>query len=156
MKSEVRMLRALVLSVVMLALIGCHATGSSPPARSYVTARMPTDPAAYPFSDAVRTGNTLYLSGQIGVDQNLRVPETAEEEAIAVLNAIRSILEGVGMTMDDLVYVQVFCSDVSNYDVFNRVYRAYFRHEFPARAFIGSGPLLFGARFEVQGIAVKR
>ena len=60
------------------------------------------------------------------------------------------------MTMDDLVYVTVYCPDLSLYDEFNRVYRTYFTGEFPARAFVGSGPLLFGGHFEVQGIAVKR
>ncbi len=59
------------------------------------------------------------------------------------------------MSMDDLVSVQVFCSDVKHYAEFNKVYRGYFNSEFPARAFIGVGTLLFGARFEVQGIAVK-
>jgi enamine deaminase RidA (YjgF/YER057c/UK114 family) len=58
--------------------------------------------------------------------------------------------------MDDLVFVQIFCSDVAHYDAFNAVYRTYFEREFPARAFIGSGDLLFGARFEVQAIAVRR
>jgi 2-iminobutanoate/2-iminopropanoate deaminase len=57
--------------------------------------------------------------------------------------------------MDDLVSVQIFCSDVKHYAAFNQVYRTYFNREYPARAFIGSGGLLFGARFEVQGIAVK-
>ena len=52
--------------------------------------------------------------------------------------------------------VQVFCSDVAHYAAFNEVYRTFFTKEFPARAFVGSGTLLFGARFEVQGIAVKR
>ena len=61
-----------------------------------------------------------------------------------------------GMTMDDLVSVQVFCSDVSLFDKFNGVYRGYFKKDFPARAFIGSGPLLRGARFEMQAIAVKQ
>ena len=60
------------------------------------------------------------------------------------------------MTMDDLVWVQVFCSDVAHYETFNRVYRTYFTKEYPARAFIGSGKLLFDARFELQGVAVKR
>ena len=60
------------------------------------------------------------------------------------------------MTMDDLVSVQFFCSDVSHYVAFNEVYKTYFKKEYPARAFIGSGKLLFDARFEVQGIAVKR
>lgn len=59
--------------------------------------------------------------------------------------------------MDDLVFVQVFCSDVVHYAAFNAVYRTFFTKEFPARAFYGvGGPLLFNARFEVQGIAVKR
>jgi len=84
------------------------------------------------------------------------VPASAETEATNVLNNIQKTLAEAGMTMDDLVTVQVFCSDVSNYDAFNKVYRGFFKQEFPARAFLGSGKLLFGARFEVQGIAVKR
>jgi enamine deaminase RidA (YjgF/YER057c/UK114 family) len=58
--------------------------------------------------------------------------------------------------MDDLVSVQIFCSDVSQYDAFNTVYRTFFKQEYPARAFLGSGTLLNNARFEVQAIAVKR
>ena len=57
--------------------------------------------------------------------------------------------------MDDLVQVQVFCSDVGLYDTFNAAYRARFSGEFPARAFIGSGTLLRGCRFEMLGIAVR-
>jgi enamine deaminase RidA (YjgF/YER057c/UK114 family) len=60
------------------------------------------------------------------------------------------------MTMDDIVSIQVFCSDVAHYQAFNDVYRTFFTIEYPARAFIGAGTLLFDARFEVQGIAVKR
>ena len=150
------MMRILALPLSSLFLVGCHATRSPGLDRSYVAPRSATDSGARPFSDGVLIGNTLYISGQIGVDQQLRVPDTAEGEATAVLNAIRSVLERAGMTMDDLAYVQVFCSDVSHYAAFNRIYRTYFRQEFPARAFIGSGPLLFGARFEVQGIAVRR
>ena len=61
----------------------------------------------------------------------------------------------VGMTMDDLVWVQVLCPDLSLYDEFNSIYRTYFKDHFPARAFLDSGPLLRGAHFEVMGIAVK-
>ena len=60
------------------------------------------------------------------------------------------------MTMDDIVSVQVFCTDLSHYQAFNDVYRTYFTQEYPARAFVGISTLLFDARFEVQGIAVKR
>ena len=59
------------------------------------------------------------------------------------------------LVMDDLVTVTVYCPDVSLFNKFNGVYRTYFNKGFPARAFIGSGPLLFGGHFEVQGIAVR-
>ena len=60
-----------------------------------------------------------------------------------------------GMKMDHLVSLQVFCRDVSLWERFNAVYRGYFEGQLPPRAFLGSGTLLFGARFELQGIAVK-
>ena len=72
------------------------------------------------------------------------------------IESVRSTLEHAGLTMDDLVSVQVFCPDLSLYDKFNEIYRTYFTKNFPARAFIGSGPLLRGGHFEAQGIAVRR
>jgi enamine deaminase RidA (YjgF/YER057c/UK114 family) len=72
------------------------------------------------------------------------------------MEGISSVLKEAGMTMKDLVSVQVFTPDVSSWESFNKVYRTYFTGDLPARAFIGSGKLLFGARFEMQGIAVKR
>src|SRR5579871_1918045 len=103
-----------------------------------------------PFSDAVWHGDTLYLCGHIGLDPKTgRPPSTAEEEAQLVLNGVKRTLEAAGLTMDDLLSVQIFCSDVTLFEQFNTVYRTYFKGEFPARAFIGSGKLLFDARFEV-------
>ena len=115
-----------------------------------------SNPAA-PFSDAVLVdGRTLYLSGRIGlIAGTTTVPETAEEEAHLVMQEIQRILAMAGMTMDDLVYLQIFASDVSLWERFNAVYRTYFTGKLPTRAFLGSGTLLFGARFELQGIAVK-
>lgn len=107
-----------------------------------------------PFSGAVLAGNTLYISGTLGLDADGEVPAVVDVEARNVLNNIRGQLQDAGMTMDDLVLVQVYCSDVAFYDTFNEVYRTYFSAEFPARAFLGSGTLLRGARFEVMGIAV--
>jgi 2-iminobutanoate/2-iminopropanoate deaminase len=109
-----------------------------------------------PFSDAVWHGDTLYLSGHIGLDRTTGRPgATAEEEARLVLDGVKHTLAAAGLTMDDLLSVQIFCSDVSLFETFNKVYRTYFQREFPARAFLGSGRLLFDARFEVQGIAAK-
>jgi 2-iminobutanoate/2-iminopropanoate deaminase len=151
-------IRRLLVPAAALTLTACTAQPPAPPAaeRSYVTPRTAADATLPPFSGATRIGDTLYLSGHIGIDANQQVPDTAEGEAAAVLDQFKATLEHAGMTMDDLVYVQIFCSDVSHYAAFNTVYRTYFEREFPARAFIGSGPLLFSARFEVQGIAVKR
>jgi reactive intermediate/imine deaminase len=107
-----------------------------------------------PFSDAVWHGNTLYLCGHIGLDAKTgRPPATVEEEARLVMDGVKRTLEAAGLGMDNLLSVQIFCSDVTLFAEFNAVYRTYFKGEFPARAFLGSGKLLFDARFEVQGIA---
>lgn len=109
-----------------------------------------------PFSGSVKVGDTLYISGQIGLGPDRKPPAEVSEEAKLVMDSVKNQLVKAGMTMDDLVSVQIFCSDVKHYDAFNAVYRGYFTKEFPARAFLGSGTLLFGARFEVLGVAVKR
>ena len=110
-----------------------------------------------PFSDGVLVGDTLYLAGRIGVDETgNHVPDDIETEASNVMKSLESVLRKAGMQMNDLVYVQVFCPDVSLWQRFNEVYRSYFKQRtLPARAFVGSGPLLFGAHFEIQGIAAK-
>ena len=110
-----------------------------------------------PFSDAALVGNTLYISGKGGVLPGTRtVPEDPKEEARLLMEDFKTTLERVNMTMDDLVYVTVYCTDLSLYSDFNEVYRSYFSKDFPPRAFVGSGPLLFGLRFEMQGIAVRQ
>ena len=117
---------------------------------------LPGRTTAAPFSDAVLAGDTLYVAGRLGMDPETgRPPATAEQEARNVLEGIQAVLAEADMTMDDLVSVQVFCADVSLYGAFNSVYREYFNADPPARAFLGSGTLLLGARFEVTGIAVK-
>jgi enamine deaminase RidA (YjgF/YER057c/UK114 family) len=91
-----------------------------------------------PFSDAVWHDNTLYLCGHIGLDpQTGRPPATADEEARLVMDGVKRTLQSAGLTMDDLLSVQIFCSDVSLFEAFNVVYRTYFKGEFPARAFLG-------------------
>jgi enamine deaminase RidA (YjgF/YER057c/UK114 family) len=70
-----------------------------------------------------------------------------------LLDGLRQVLAAAEMTMDDLVHVQIYTPDVSLFDSFNAIYRTYFTGDLPARAFIGSGPLLFGARFELVAVA---
>ena len=126
------------------------------PERHYVNPRTAADADLPPFSGGVMVGNTFHVAGTIGLLPDQTVPDTAQEEARIVMTNVQNTLEAVGLTMDDLVSVQVYSSDVADYDAFNEVYRTFFTQEYPARAYLGSGTLLFGARFEVLGLAVKR
>jgi len=149
-------IQALRTLALLFLISGLGTSAAAQEGREYINARSASDATVPPFSGAVLAGNTLYLSGTIGLEANQQVPSTAEAEARLVLDNVRNTLTAAGMTMDDLVSVQIFCSDVAHYDAFNAVYRTYFEGDFPARAFIGAGTLLFDARFEVQGIAVRR
>ncbi len=114
-------------------------------------------PGDYPFSDGVLVGDTLYISGRIGLDPKTgRAATDVEQEARLLMDGFRDLLAKAGMNMDDLVYATVYCTDLALFPKFNEVYRTYFRREFPARAFLGVASLVLGARFEMQGFAVKR
>jgi 2-iminobutanoate/2-iminopropanoate deaminase len=144
--------RPFVVPCFAILLSGVAQSAPAQEVRQYINARSASEPNAAPFSGGVLVGNTLYLSGVLGGSATV----TGEEAARGALNSIRATLEAAGMTMDDLVQVQVFAADLADYAAFNAAYRTYFTREFPARAFLGSGALLNNARFEVLGIAVKR
>jgi 2-iminobutanoate/2-iminopropanoate deaminase len=124
------------------------------PARRHIN--LPGRAITAPFSDGVLVGDTLYLAGRIGLDPSGKPPADSAAEARLALDGIKAVLAEAGMTMDDLVSVQVFCSDLSLFETWNGVYRGYFGKDLPARAFIGTGSLLRGGRFEIQAIAVRR
>jgi 2-iminobutanoate/2-iminopropanoate deaminase len=109
-----------------------------------------------PFSDGVLVGNTLYLSGRIGIDPDTGVcPSDVGEELNLLFIGFQAVLQEAGMNMNDLVWVQVYSPDLSLWEQFNTEYVKRFSRALPARAFIGSGPLLKGGRFEMMGIAVR-
>src|SRR5437870_9156952 len=145
----------ILIAIILISLVtGVALTQSRQPARRDINLPGRTTPA--PYSDAVLVGNTLYLAGRLGTDpQTGRVPDDVEKEIRLLLESVKTVLAEANMTMDHLVSVQIFCPDLSLYDKFNGIYRTYFNKNLPARAFIGSGPLLRGAHFEMQGIAVK-
>jgi 2-iminobutanoate/2-iminopropanoate deaminase len=147
-------LRAFATFVYASVIVAFSADVSAQETRQYISPQSASTGGGA-FSGAVLAGGTFYLSGTLGLEGG-QPPATAQAEARNVLNNIQGTLEDAGMTMDDLVSVQVFSSNVADYAAFNEVYRTYFEREFPARAFVGAGPLLFDARFEVLGIAVKR
>jgi 2-iminobutanoate/2-iminopropanoate deaminase len=110
-----------------------------------------------PFSDGILAGNTLYLAGRIGLDPKTgKPPAEIEDEIKLMLDSLKGTLTQAGMTYDDLVYVQIGCTDLSLFDKFNPIYTSYFKtKDYPAREFIGAAALLRGGHFELQAIAVR-
>jgi 2-iminobutanoate/2-iminopropanoate deaminase len=112
-------------------------------------------PAA-PYSNGVMVGETLYVAGNIGIDAATgQAPANIDTETHNVMDAVKRTVEQAGLTMDDLVAVTVYCTDLALFDNFNTIYRSYFHGQFPARAFIGVNKLLRGGHFEVAAIAVR-
>src|SRR5260370_10679185 len=90
------------------------------------------------FSEAILAGNTLYLAGRIGLDPKTgKAPEKIEDEIKILLDGEKDVLAQAGMTMDDLVYVQISCTDLSLFEKFNAIYNRYLTTtDYPARHFV--------------------
>jgi 2-iminobutanoate/2-iminopropanoate deaminase len=135
----------------------CASQAGATADRQFVNGTRSTARAPLPFSDGVLVGDTLYIAGHIGIDPKTdRAAEDPRIEAKLVMDRVKATVESAGLTMDDVVTMQIFCTDLGLYDTFNDVYRTYYPHGFPARAFLGANALLRGAHYEVLGMAVRR
>jgi 2-iminobutanoate/2-iminopropanoate deaminase len=108
-----------------------------------------------PFSEAVRVGDMIFLSGQIG---NLPgttelVPGGIEEETRQALENIRSVLERHGSSMDRIVKCTIFLADIAEWPRMNEVYGTFFADDKPARSAVAGSGLALGARVEIDCIA---
>ncbi len=105
-----------------------------------------------PFSEAVRHGKTLYLSGQVGIAPGTMklVPGGMRAEAQQALENIRTILEAHGRTTADIIKCTVMLADMADWPAFNEVWRAFLKKPFPARSAFGASGLALGARVEVE------
>ncbi len=106
------------------------------------------------YSQAVKSGTTVYLSGQIPL-----VPETMEmvsddfsEQARQVFENVKAVCEAAGGTTHDLVKVNIFLTDLSNFATVNEIMSQYFKQPYPARAAIGVKALPKGAQIEIDGV----
>ena len=153
-----RIIISAVLAIAGVFVVANETRSQGTPASTRRAINLPDDNLQPPFSGAVQTGNTLYLSGRIGIDAKTgKAPAEIDEELKLLLDRVKATLGAAGMAMDDLVYVQVACTDLALYDKFNAAYRGYFTSkDLPAREFIGVSSLLRGGHFEVQAIAVKK
>ena len=114
-------------------------------------------PASLPFSEAVRVGNTVYLSGQMGIvpGEMRMAPGGIREQSRQTMENIKTTLEAHGMTMRNIVKCTVMLADISDWPAFNEVYRTFFDEgRFPARSAFGANALALGGRVEVECVAV--
>jgi 2-iminobutanoate/2-iminopropanoate deaminase len=112
-------------------------------------------PATLPFSEGVRVGNTLYLSGQIGITPgSIKVVAGGiKEETKQAMQNIKTALEAHGYAMTNLVKCTAMLSDMSEWGAFNDVYKTFFTGHYPARSAFGANGLALGARVEIECIA---
>lgn len=148
-------LKFVVFSVFVAGINSCDSQAQDS-AREVISTK--NAPAAIgPYSQAVRVGNTIYLSGQIAID-----PETGklieggiEEQTRQALENIKAVLAASGFKLQEVVQSQVFLSDLNNYAMMNSVYATYFPNAPPARAAVQVARLPLDALVEIMVTAVK-
>jgi reactive intermediate/imine deaminase len=148
-------MKTIVGSIFLSALAGCAVSG---PARQSAPQYYPAPSqamASLPFSEAVRAGELLFVSGQVGSVPETRqlAPGGMEAEARQALDNIDAVLKRHGSSLKDVVKCTVFLADMKDWPAFNEVYRGYFGEHFPARSALGANGLALGARVEVECIA---
>ena len=108
------------------------------------------------YSQAVAAGDTIYLSGQIGLDpQTMEMTEGFDAQAHRVFANLRAVAAASGGTLDDIVKLTVFLSDLTNFVKLNEIMTQYFTNPYPARSAVGVSQLPRGALVEIEAILVR-
>ena len=112
-------------------------------------------PAAVgPYSQAIRSGNTLYVSGQVPINPETgKMPEPIEEQAKQCLNNIAAILTAAGLGMENVVRCGIFMTNLDDFKTVNEIYASFFSGDYPARATVQVARLPLGAMIEIDAIA---
>lgn len=120
--------------------------------------KVPGTVEGLPFSPAVKVGNIIYLSGQIGNYRGTRnlVPGGIKAETLQALENIRVVLEASGSSLDRIFKCTVYLADIGDYDQMNQAYATVFPKEPPARSTIAASGLALGARTEIECMATAR
>ncbi|HSX71153.1 RidA family protein [Pseudomonas subflava] len=116
----------------------------------------PNAPAAIgTYSQAIKAGNTVYLSGQIPLDpKTMELVQGFEEQTVQVFENLKAVIEEAGGSFKDVVKLNIFLTDLSHFAKVNEVMGRYFEQPYPARAAIGVASLPRGAQVEMDGILV--
>jgi len=148
-------MRRLHSSLAILSITAAVSMSCARPASTLEVEFIPSPIPGAVFASAVRVGNLLFLSGQIGTDSTGRlVAGGLQAEARQALNNIKNVLEKNGSSLDRVVKCTVFLADMKDYQDFNDIYVTYFRARKPARSAFGATGLARNARLEIECIGV--
>jgi len=147
--------RSVCLLIAGVFMVAGSEAAERKPARPEFLNSPEADQRNYPFSEAVRAGDLLFLAGQVGDDHATGrvVPGGIEPESRQALKHIKAILERSGSSLQDVVKCTVFLADIAEWATFNKVYREFFSKPFPARSALAASGLALNARVEVECIA---
>lgn len=107
------------------------------------------------YSQAILVGNTLYLSGQIGLDPySMELVEGIEAQIRRVFDNLKAVCEAAGGTLADIAKLNIFLTDLSNFQLVNQIMGEYFAQPYPARAALGVASLPKGALVEMDGVVI--
>ena len=105
------------------------------------------------YSQAVKVGNTVYLSGQIGLDPtSMQMVEGIEAQIHRVFSNLQAVTEAAGGSLADIVKLNVFLTDLANFALVNSIMGEYFTQPYPGRAAVGVASLPRGALVEADGV----
>lgn len=116
----------------------------------------PKAPAAVgPYVQGIKTGDIVFVSGQLGIDMATgKLPGTVEEQAHCSMKNVGAILAAAGSNYDQVVKTTIFLQDMSDFAKVNEIYKSYFKGSFPARSCVQIGKLPLGGLVEVECVAV--
>lgn len=122
--------------------------------RETITAK--NAPAAVgPYVHAVKAGQTVYTSGQLGLyPETGKLAEGVEAQAVQALDNLKAVLGAAGLSLSDVVKTTVFLADMNDFAAINTIYAGYFEGEAPARSCVQAAKLPMGALFEIEAVAV--
>jgi 2-iminobutanoate/2-iminopropanoate deaminase len=142
-------MRLIAIAIAVLTISGAANAATRPMVEHYSRPVLNGDPL--PFSDAVRVGDTLYLSGQLGIDANRKLPEGIEAQTKQALDNVGAILKRAGLGYQDVFHCTAMLADMKLWPDFNKVYVTYFPEgKRPARSAFGASGLALGSLIELE------
>src|SRR5215207_2431568 len=142
------------LGAIAVSALGSDAPQPAPEVPKRVIAPPGPKPVG-PYSPGIMAGDFLYVSGQGARDRDGRLPETIEAHVRQTLENVKAIVEAAGLTLEHVVYSQVYLASMSSHDAMERVWREYFPKQPPARAVLGVHRMPTDTPVEINAVALR-